>query len=73
MFARFAFSVAKPAAAARPAAVPTKIAFNVRFMASQATAGSKGRDMPYKTARATTPAPSLPATFTIRVRAILSH
>ncbi|KAK2071107.1 hypothetical protein P8C59_005557 [Phyllachora maydis] len=52
MFARLGFKLAKPA--------------GFRFLSQQAIAGSKGRSMPFKAVRATSPANGIDATFTIR-------
>lgn len=73
MFARLAIKVAKPAGPSMVAPGRTKFAAShIRFSSSSQApaAGSAGRKMPSKGMPSTAPVDSLPATFTIRVRAL---
>ncbi len=66
MFSRVAVRLVRPAGF--PAvSLASPVARHARFASFQAVDGSKGRKMPSHRPRATTPAPYLDATFTIRV------
>ncbi|KAH6996531.1 carbamoyl-phosphate synthase [Ilyonectria sp. MPI-CAGE-AT-0026] len=65
MFSRLARHIANPAA--KSASATGRNLMQVRYLSEQALAGgSKGRNMPFSTPRATAPVDSLPATLTIR-------
>ncbi|KAK2589669.1 Multifunctional pyrimidine synthesis protein CAD [Conoideocrella luteorostrata] len=63
MLSRLAINLAKPAA--KPTGSIVRTASQVRY-ASKLSAGTTGRNVPFKATRATAPADSVPATFTIR-------